>query len=126
MTEPYVRAGKINWIAKGSDVGVQERTLGPGDVIPWHYHTLITDTTICIEGTVQIELLGPSERVLLTTGNSYAVPVNRPHKITAAGSRPCRFLLVQGVGRYDRHPVDPATWQGKPQVATAKQQMGAQ
>jgi hypothetical protein len=29
MTEPYVRAGKINWIAKGSNVGVQERTLAP-------------------------------------------------------------------------------------------------
>ena len=44
MTEPYVRAGKINWIAKGSDVGVQERTLAPGQTIPWHYHTAITDT----------------------------------------------------------------------------------
>ena len=30
MTAPYIRAGKVNWIAKGSDVGVQERTLGPG------------------------------------------------------------------------------------------------
>ena len=49
MTETYVRAGKINWIAKGSDVGVQERTLAPGEVIPWHYHTLITDTTFCVE-----------------------------------------------------------------------------
>jgi hypothetical protein len=23
---------------------------------------------------------------------------------------PCRMLLVQGVGEYDRHPVDPKTW----------------
>ena len=58
MTDTYVRAGKVNWIAKGSDVGVQERTLAPGEVIPWHYHTIITDTTYCIEGTVQIEMLG--------------------------------------------------------------------
>jgi len=34
VTETYVRAGKINWIAKGSNVGVQERTLAPGEVIP--------------------------------------------------------------------------------------------
>lgn len=27
MAEPYVRAGKVSWIAKGSDAGVQERTL---------------------------------------------------------------------------------------------------
>lgn len=112
MSEPYVRAGKVNWIAKGSDVGVQERTLEPGQMIPWHYHTIITDTTVCVEGTVQIEMLGPAERVLLAVGESHAVPVNRPHKITPAGDKSCRFLLIQGVGKYDRHPVDPAEWKG--------------
>ena len=110
MTETYVRAGKVNWIAKGSDVGVQERTLEPGQMIPWHYHTGITDTTFCVEGTVQIEMLGPPESVLLAVGESHAVPVNRPHKVTPAGGKPCRFLLIQGVGKYDRHPVDPASW----------------
>jgi quercetin dioxygenase-like cupin family protein len=110
MAETYVRAGKVNWIAKGSDVGVQERTLAPGQEIPWHYHTVITDTTYCIEGSVQIEMLGPHERVVLGVGESHAVPTNRPHRITAYGDASCRFLLVQGVGPYDRHPVDPQTW----------------
>ena len=111
MSEPYVRAGKVNWIAKGTDVGVQERTLGAGQAIPWHYHTIITDTTYCIEGTVQIELLSPSERVLLAVGECHSVAANRPHQITPHGDRPCRFLLIQGVGAYDRHPVDPNTWE---------------
>ena len=112
MTERYVRAGKINWIARGSDVGVQERTLAPGEVIPWHYHSIITDTTFCIEGTVQIEMLGPPERVLLAVGQSHIVPTNRPHQVTASGGAACRFLLIQGVGKYDRHPVDPTSWKG--------------
>jgi mannose-6-phosphate isomerase-like protein (cupin superfamily) len=110
MTEPYVRAGKVNWIAKGADVAVQERTLAPGQEIPWHYHTIITDTTFCVEGTVQIEMLDPSEKVQLAVGESHAVPVNRPHRVTPHGDRPCRFLLVQGVGKYDRHAVDPNTY----------------
>ncbi len=110
MSETYVRAGKVDWIAKGSDVGVQERTLGPGDVIPWHYHTIITDRAYCLDGTLQIELLAPPERVLVNVGESYAVPVKRPHKLTCHGERACRFLLVQGVGQYDRHPIDPAQW----------------
>lgn len=110
MTEPYERAGNVNWIAKGSDVGVQERTLGPDDVIPWHYHTVITDTTYCVEGTVRIEMLDPPEHVILAPGQSHAIPTRRPHQITSEGDRPCRFLLVQGVGKYDRHPIDPATW----------------
>jgi len=115
MTETYVRAGRINWIAKGSDVGVQERTLSPGESIPWHYHTIISDTTYCLEGSVQIEMLSPPERVLLDVGQSHAVPTNRPHQITPHGDRPCRFLLVQGVGKYDRHPVDPKSRKDQPE-----------
>jgi len=107
MTETYVRAGKVNLIAKGSDVRVQERTLAPGDEIPWHYHTLVTDTTYCIDGTVRIEMLDPPEQVVIARGQSHAVTPNRPHRVTPDGDRPCRFLLVQGVGKYDRHPVDP-------------------
>ena len=110
MSESYVRAGKVTWIAKGTDVGVQERTLAPGQVIPWHYHTIIADTTYCLEGTVQVDMLNPTERVLLAAGESHAVPPNRPHHISPHGDRPCRFLLIQGVGAYDRHPVDPQTW----------------
>src|SRR5512139_3190643 len=110
MTETYVRSGNVNWIAKGSDVGVQERTLGPGDVIPWHYHSVITDRAYCLEGSLQIEMLGPPQRVVLAVGESYAVPVNRPHQLTCHGDRPCRFLLVKGVGPYDRNPIDPAQW----------------
>ena len=112
MAESYVRAGKVDWIAKGTDVGVQERTLGPGEVIPWHYHTIITDTTYCLEGSVQIDLLDPPERVVVGVGESHRIPTHRPHQLTAHGERPCRFLLIQGVGAYDRHPIDPATWAG--------------
>ena len=105
MAEPYVRAGNVNWIAKGTDVGVQERTLSPGQEIPWHYHSTITDTTYCIGGTVQIEMLDPPERILLAVGDSHAVTPKRPHRITPSGDAPCRFLLIQGVGAYDRHPI---------------------
>ena len=109
MTD-YIRAGRVNWIAKGADVGVQERTLSPGQTIPWHYHTTITDTTYCLEGTLQVEMLDPPERILLAVGESHAVPTRRPHQLTPHVDRPCRFLLIQGVGEYDRHPVDPANW----------------
>jgi quercetin dioxygenase-like cupin family protein len=107
MMESYVRAGNVSWIAKGADVGVQERTLRAGDVIPWHYHTVITDTAYCLEGVVRVEMLEPAEYVLLAPGQSHAIPPNRPHKLTPEGDQPCRFLLVQGVGKYDRHPIDP-------------------
>jgi quercetin dioxygenase-like cupin family protein len=112
MAETYVRAGQINWAATGSDVRVQERTLAPGQEIPWHYHTIISDKTYCITGNVRIEMLSPAEQIVLAPGESHVVPINRPHRITPHGESPCRFLLVQGVGKYDRHPIDPKTWQG--------------
>jgi len=110
MTETYVRGGNVNFIAKGSDVRVQERTLAPGNEIPWHYHTLVTDTTYCIDGAVRIEMLDPREQVIIARGQSHAVPPNRPHRVTPDGGHSCRFLLVQGVGKYDRHLIDPKTF----------------
>jgi mannose-6-phosphate isomerase-like protein (cupin superfamily) len=63
-------------------------------------------------GTAPAKFNAP-ERVLLAAGQSHAVPTNRPHQVTPHGNRPCRFLLVQGVGKYDRHPVDPKSWKLK-------------
>lgn len=114
MSETYIRAGQVNWIAKGADVGVQERTLYPGQEIPWHYHSTIQDTSYCLEGAMLLEMLDPAEKVLLGVGESYAVPAKRPHRITPHGENACRFLLVQGVGTYDRHPVDPRSWAERP------------
>ena len=110
MSEAYVREGKVKWIVKSSDVGVQERTLAPGDVVPWHYHTAIIDTPYCVEGSLQVDLLDPPEQIMLEAGQSYSITTGRPHSITGTGSKACRFLLIQGVGSYDRHAVDPTSW----------------
>ncbi|MBI4082861.1 MAG: cupin domain-containing protein [Candidatus Lambdaproteobacteria bacterium] len=115
MTEQtYRRAGHTNWLGRAADLQVQERTLDSGDVIPWHTHTTITDTFFCLEGTVSIELLGPTGRALLTPGQSHVVPPNQPHEVTPHGPARCRFILVQGMGKYDRQPVDPKTWRAAP------------
>jgi hypothetical protein len=83
----------------------------PGQSIPWHYHTVITDTTYCIEGTVQVEMLGPPERVLLEVGESHAVPTNRPTRSLLTAIDRAAFSSYRASARYDRHPVDPKTWE---------------
>ena len=50
---------KISMIAKGSDVLVREYALGPGEFIPWHHHTQVTDTYYSLEGRVLIETRAP-------------------------------------------------------------------
>jgi len=79
--QPY-RVRDIHVVAKGADVLVREYTLDPGEAIPWHRHTQVSDYYYGLEGTVL---------------------VNPPtvHHVSNPGRAPCRFLLIQGVGKYD-------------------------
>ena len=37
-------------VMEGADMRVSVLTLGPSDCIPWHYHSDITDSFVCLEG----------------------------------------------------------------------------
>ncbi|MBK5103921.1 MAG: cupin domain-containing protein [Burkholderiales bacterium] len=98
--QPY-KAKKISVIAKGADVLVREYELGPGEFVPWHHHTAVTDHFYCLEGTVLIETRAPAARRELSPGESVTVTPPTAHHVSGASGSPCRFLLIQGVGRYD-------------------------
>jgi quercetin dioxygenase-like cupin family protein len=98
--QPYkVRA--IHVVARGDDVLVREYTLDPGEAIPWHRHTEVSDHYFGLEGTVLIETRDPATRREVGVGESATVTPPTVHHVSNPGPRPCRFLLVQGVGRYD-------------------------
>ena len=42
-------------IAKTPDLRVQILTLSEGQEIPWHHHTAVTDTVICLQGPMLVE-----------------------------------------------------------------------
>jgi quercetin dioxygenase-like cupin family protein len=97
---PY-QAKKISVIAKGADVLVREYVLGPGECIPWHHHTHVTDHYYGLEGTVLIETRAPATRRELNPGESTTVTPPAAHHASNSSDKPCRFLLIQGVGKYD-------------------------
>jgi quercetin dioxygenase-like cupin family protein len=98
--QPYkVRA--IHVVAKGSDVLVREYTLDPGEVIPWHSHTEVSDYYYGLEGVVVVETRDPAARHELAAGKVATVTPPTVHQVSNPGRQPCRFLLVQGVGKYD-------------------------
>ena len=104
MSETRPQAYKvreIHVVAKGSDVLVREYTLDPGEAIPWHRHSSVTDHYYGLEGLVLIETRDPPARHQLGAGQSAKVTPPTVHHISNAGKGPCRFLLVQGVGKYD-------------------------
>ena len=50
-------------LAEGSDLRVKILTLTAGQCVPWHYHSEITDSFVCLEGTLVVEILAPRRRI---------------------------------------------------------------
>jgi len=97
---PYT-VRSIRVIAKGADVLVREYTLDPGEAIPWHRHSEVSDYYYGLEGVVVIETRVPPARHEVAAGGSATVTPPTIHHVSNPGPRSCRFLLVQGVGKYD-------------------------
>ncbi len=98
--QPY-QAKKILVIAKGADVLVREYLLDPAEFVPWHHHTQVTDRYYCLDGVVLVETRAPAARRVLNPGESATVMPPTAHHVSNPSGKPCRFLLIQGVGQYD-------------------------
>ena len=96
---------KRDLVAEATGLRVQILTIGPGQCVPWHHHSRITDTFVCLDGPMKIETRGPDETTILHPGETYAVPPLQDHRVSGYDDGSCRFLIVQGVGEYDFVPT---------------------
>ncbi len=93
-------------IAETPDLRVQILTLANGQEVPWHYHTAVTDTFICLEGPMVVKTKTADVDHELQPGDSCTVPPNMAHQVAGKNSGRCRFVIVQGVGKYDYFPTE--------------------
>ena len=96
-------------IAESADVQVKEFTLRAGEQIPWHHHTSVFDVFYCIEGRLIVERIdvGSGKRLddlVLLVSDSVKVVPGTAHRPFNPDTAPCRFVLIQGVGKYDFLP----------------------
>ena len=98
--QPY-KVRDIRVVAKGADVLVREYTLDPGEVIPWHRHSEVSDYYYGLDAMVVVETRDPAARHEIRVGQFATVTPPTVHQVSNPGKQPCRFLLVQGVGKYD-------------------------
>jgi quercetin dioxygenase-like cupin family protein len=98
--QPY-KVRNIRVVAKGADVLAREYALDAGEKIPWHRHSEVTDYHYGLEGRVVIETRAPAARHELDAGQSATVTPSTVHQVSNPAKSPCRFLLIQGVGKYD-------------------------
>jgi len=93
-------------IADAPNLRVRLLALGAGQAVPWHYHNQITDTFFCMEGPMKVTTRAPAAEHILAPGGTCAIAPGTPHHVAGIDGRPCRFLIVQGVGPYDYVSVD--------------------
>lgn len=84
---------------------INELQIGPGQKVPWHYHTSVQDTFYVLQGRICVSLRDPEEQVQLARGQTYTVPPRRPHLVTNTGEGSAIFLVLQGFGEYDFIPA---------------------
>jgi quercetin dioxygenase-like cupin family protein len=100
----YVIAGRET-VAEGADLRVVVLTLDEGQCVPWHYHSTITDSFVCLEGPMVVETRAPHAVHRLQPGQRCTIPPKTAHYVHGEDDGPCKFMLVQGVGVYDFMPV---------------------
>lgn len=91
-------------VAESAGLRVQILTLAAGQCVPWHEHSAITDTFVCLDGPLAVRMRAPDDEVVLHPGETHAVQPRRAHYVSGVDGGPCRFLIVQGVGKYDFVP----------------------
>jgi quercetin dioxygenase-like cupin family protein len=96
----YAIAG-CELVAEGADLSVQVLSLAAGQSVPWHYHSEITDSFVCLEGPMLVETRAPRHTYRLLPGERCTVPPKTAHYVHGEADGPCKFLIVQGVGVYD-------------------------
>ena len=72
-----------------------------GECVPWHYHTQISDSFVCLEGPMVVETRAPRHVYRLLPGERVAVPPKTAHYVHGEADGACKFLIEQGVGVYD-------------------------
>ena len=100
LRPPSERTYGLEHVAIGTDVRVSAQTFEGDQCVPWHWHSEITDTFFCLEGTARIEIKG-AEDVLLPVGQRFDIEPGVEHRVSSADGALCRTILVQGVGKAD-------------------------
>lgn len=93
-------------VAEGTDIRVQVLTLAAGQCVPWHYHSEISDSFVCLEGQTVVETKAPGETYRLAPGQRCTVDPGAAHTVHGKDNGPCKFMIIQGVGTYDFLPAD--------------------
>jgi quercetin dioxygenase-like cupin family protein len=76
-------------------------TLGPRQIIPWHFHNEVADYYFVLCGNLTIATRDPDSKRELRGGEHHQINPGTTHLLSNQGAIDCKFLLLQGGGNYD-------------------------
>jgi hypothetical protein len=100
----------IPWPKLQAGLRVRILALSAVQCVPWHHHSNIADTFLCMRGPMRVRTREPERTHTLHASGTLAVLPGTPHYTEAADAEGCQFLIVQGVGEYDY--ISPDDWLG--------------
>ncbi len=83
------------------NVSVRILELEAGEALPWHSHSEVTDYVFALDGEIEVQLRSPDGKVALAPGQRCDVPTGRIHRVVNMCQRKTKYLIIQGVGKYD-------------------------
>ena len=99
--KPNYTVKNVEVVIAGADVQARVFTLAPGDSIPWHHHSDITDHYFVLRGLLSIRTRNPDGEFELGIGDRHHIMPGTAHLLLNTGAVDCQFLLLQGGGKYD-------------------------
>ena len=93
-------------ILETGNVRVRILVLEGREATAWHFHSEVTDRMLCLQGSIAVEYQNPCKSIELVCGERCEVAVSRVHRVVNTSPETAKYLLVQGVGRYDFHTVE--------------------
>ena len=93
---------KPDTLIETDNVRVRIMTLDPCAKTALHRHTEVRDHMVCLSGSIRVHSLDPETMIHLSPGELCSIDVGSVHEvINQSDKHPARYLLIQGVGRYD-------------------------
>ena len=86
-------------------VKITRIVLEPGEEVPWHHHTEVTDTFYPVVGPLTIETRAPDGMIQIEAGQVFQTEVGQPHRVSNGTRHQVQFLLIQGGGEFDFVPM---------------------
>lgn len=90
-------------LIKTENVSVRILELESSQALPWHFHSEVTDHIVALDGEIEVQMRSPDQNLRLSPGQKCEVKTGRAHRVVNLREAKTKYLLVQGVGKYDFH-----------------------